>query len=182
MKRLIHIAVLGSVMCGGALQTFGTLTNWVETVNIALIASKNGAPPASITTRSVLTALGHSSATAQLLFKQSGTNKTFIVRVGHTNTDVSAHFSRTIGNVVISNTSAAGTTSTSVDTFHFEGTNLSFDVIGLTVETKGKVSPTGPTVSKSLSVKGAGEGIVGTGGSKNAVVSGTVSLAGGRLE
>jgi hypothetical protein len=182
MKRLVQVTVLGLVMCGGILQSFGALTNYVETVNIALIASKNGARPAVITTKSVLTALGHTNATAQLLFKQSGSSKTFIVREGHTNTDVSGHFSRTIGGVVVTSTTAAGTTSTSVDTFHFEGTSLTFDATGLAVETTGKASATGPTVSKLLSIKGAGEGIVGAGGSNNAIVTGTVSLGAGRLE
>jgi hypothetical protein len=169
-------------MCGGILQSFGALTNYVETVNIALIASKNGAKPALITSKSVLTALGYTNATAQLLFKQSGTNKTVIVREGHTDTNVSAHFGRTKGSVVISSTTAAGTTTTSVDTFHFEGTGITFDATGLTVETTGKASASGPTVSKSLIIKGAGEGIVGTGGSNNAIVDGTVTLGAGRLE
>lgn len=187
MKRVIKWSVITAMIGMGIVQSHAAAavkTNWVEAVNFTLNAWESGATkPIAISTKSILTALGHSAVGAKLLFKQSGGGGTFVVREGTVDTDVTSHFSRSTGAVVASSTNAAGTvTGRSADGFHFDGTNLSLDVTGLTVETRSPLTKNGPVVTKTLNAKVAGEGIVGSGSSNNAVIEGAVALSGGKLE
>src|SRR6266850_7516408 len=187
MKNAVQSVILGAALLSGTLQTHAAAaakTNWVEAVNFTLLGWENGATkPVAISTKSILTALGHSGATAKLLFKQSGGNGTFLVREGNVDTDVTSHFVRDSGATRASSTNTTGTlTRLSVDGFHFSGTNLSFDTAGFTVETRSPQTKNGPVVTKTLDAKVAGDGVVGAGNTKNAVIEGTFALNGGKLE
>ena len=186
MKDLLKLAILSAVIGMGIVQTHAAAaakTNWTQNVNIALNSWQTGGTKATaITTKSVLTALGVTAASAKLVVVESGNGIKFVVRVGRTDTDVTSHFSRTPGTLVASSTTGAVTTKRSVDGYTFNGNNLSFDLGGFTTETRRPVVKNGLTVTKSLNAKVAGEAVVGPGTTKNAVIEGTISVNGGRLE
>lgn len=186
MKNVIKLAIISAVIAVGILQSQAAAaakTNWTQNINIMLRAWEDGSTkPTAITTKSVLVALGHPLSSAKLLLVQSAGGTKFIIRDGKTDTDVTSHFSRTQGTLVASTTTGAVTTKRSVDGYHVDGTNLSLDIGGFTVEARGPVVKNGVNVTKSLNAKVAGQGIVGTGTTANVVLEGTISVNGGRLE
>jgi len=186
MKNVLKLAIITIVTAAGLVQTHAAAaakTNWTQNINIMLKAWEDGSTkPTAITTKSVLVALAHPASGAKLLVVESAGGTKFIVREGKTDTDVTSHFSRTQGTLVARITAGAVTTKRGVDAYHFDGANLSFDVGGLTVEARGPAVKNGANVTKSLNAKVAGEGVLGAGTTPNAVVEGTISVNGGRLE
>jgi hypothetical protein len=184
MKNAIKSVIVAAALSGGMLEmqaATAAKTNWVQTVDVKLeVFQGSSAKGTALTTKSIVTALG-GGATAKLVVKQAGTNTLFLLRTGTTSTDVTSHFTTDNGTSV-SSTAGGVTTRHGIDTYHFTSATLNFDVSGLTTETRGPAAKNGPVVTKSLKASVAGDGIVGTGTTKNAVMSGTIATSGGRLE
>ena len=162
-------------------------------MNISLTAWKDGDPKAvKITTKDIVTRLSGFafdsttnpvfSAGSQLLIKQDttlGDNQVFVVRdpKTHIDTDVSGFFD--VGSTAsVSFTAGTKTVRHSITTFIFDGlVDLGFTVSGFTTETTGTAN--GAEVTKSAKAAVSGTGTVVT---SVAVINGTISLSGGKLE
>jgi hypothetical protein len=182
MKNAVNSVMIGAALLGGLLQTHAAAaakTNWVQTVDVKLEVWQAGSAKATaITTKSIITALG-GGATAKLVVKQSGGNALFLLRTATASTDVTSHFVVDNGTAYSSTT---GATRHRIDTYHFDSATLKFAVSGLTTETRAPAVKNGPVVTKSLTAKVAGEGIIGAGTTNNAILGGTIATTGGHLE
>jgi len=194
MKNTLKLAVIVALMAIGVAQTNAQdKTIWVQKVNISLTAWKDGDPkPVKITTKDIVSRLsGFTSVDvtnpvfstgSQLLIKQdttAGDNQVFVVRdpKTHVDTDVSAFFD--VGSTAsVEFTAGTKTVRHSITTFIFGGlVDLSFNISGFTTETSGTAN--GAEVTKSAKAAVSGTATVAT---SEAVVNGTISLSGGKLE
>lgn len=176
--------MIGAALLSGLLQTHAAAaakTNWVQLVNLKLeVWQASTVKATALTTKSIVTALG-GGATAKLLVKESAGNTLFLLRAGTTDTDVTSHFVIDNG-TEYSSTTGTTTTKHRLDTFHFDSATLKFALSGLTTEIRAPAVKNGPAVTKSLTAKLAGEGIVGAGTNNNAIIDGTIATSGGKLE
>ncbi|HMJ24876.1 MAG TPA: hypothetical protein VK475_03575 [Pyrinomonadaceae bacterium] len=200
MKTTIKLAVMGALMAIGVAHTNAATTPktiWVQHLNFKLTAWEDGNPKAvKIATKDIINDLSGLptpiggvtnpvfSTGSQLITKQdtastNGDTQIIMVRDTKTkiDTDVSEFF-EVGGTASASFTTGAKTTSHSITTFTLNGvTPLSFTLSGFTTESRG--TENGVEVTKSASANVAGTGTVST---TDAVIQGTVSLAGGKLE
>jgi hypothetical protein len=195
MKKTLKLGLIAVLMAMAVSQTNAATdkTIWVQKLNVSLTAWTDGNAKASrVTTKDIVTGLSGFegvdvtnpvfSAGSQLLIKQDttvGDSQVFVVRdpKTHVDTDVSSFFD--VGSSAsVSFTAGSKTVRHSITTFIFSGpANVSFNVSGLTTETRGTAN--GADVTKSAKATVSGTGTVST---TDAVMGGTISLSGGKLE
>jgi len=211
MKTQIKVAVLCGILALAAAQghAASAKTNWVQTLNFKLTVWEDGAvKPFTVTSKALVNALsgvatgptlvtnGTSITTNDLpitfsskatLIRRQFVGDTeegsirYLVRDSATDTDVSSFFGHT--NIAAASVSSAfQITKHDIEQFSFDSPTISFSLRGLVQRIRAEpIGATSP-VLKNLAAGLAGTGVFSNVSTNDAVVGGTLTVSGGRLE